>query len=1079
MSADGVVCNQNSGFPIRVYNANNEKTKLFPNTRVGWLTPYENTYINKKDKKDSDTKNERYMFSMQEELSKKQMLDKIKIGKFDEKITDEITDILWNYRDVFSENKRDLGCADIQHEIITRDHPPIALKQRRIPVALEEEVDQQVQKMLTDGIIRESTSPWSFPLVVVRKPNGDLRLCVDYRKLNEITVRPIYPISDTRTIFDSLEGNRYFSCLDLSSGYHQVPMKESDKSKTAFSTRRGQYEFNRLPFGLCGAPSTFQRIMNVILKQQVWRSCVVYLDDVLIFGRTIEEHNKRLKEVLEQFRKSSLKLSPSKCSFLKTEVQYLGHKISEKGISTDPKKIQSIIEWPKPNCVNEVHSFVGLCSYYRSYIQNFTNIVEPLQKIIASKKFLWEKEQDESFIRLKIALTNAPVLALPISGGKFILDTDASNSAIGAVLSQIQNGVEKVIAYASNKLTKTQKSYCITRKELLAAYHYIKQFKHYLTGKTFTLRTDHKALLWLLNWKKPNTSQYCLWKADLECFSFDIEHRKGSRHINADALSRGLICEQCELTHSEPKKRRNVKLIEEQFLKETEVEEDMVLVTRANEEMSMIESQLNDQEVNIVKNWMKEGMIEINEPKDYEKMSKFGQSLWKARRSLRIRGDVLYQVDKAEQIYSLVVVPELFEEILKQFHDHLGHIGSRKSMDLIRTRYYWPQMEKTVNEYIKRCLLCSLHKEKNGKDYAFPQNISCDRPFHRICIDICGPLETTRKGNRYVLGIVDHFSKFLVLVPLRSADAKTIATALWKEWITKFGCPDILFSDSGKVFESELVKEICKECKIKKMFSAPYHQQANGLIERCFRTIKPMLVISAEQEGRSWDDVIPTVELAMRASVQASTGYSPFEIIFGTQIKLPWENKSQNKYECENIRKYLEMKENYRNLLFKKVQENTNAKLQANDKYKKKYQPKEIQIGDEVYVKNELRTGFGVPKYNGPFLVKRKKGKHGYVLERKTTGKIIWRHYNDIKKVTIFEQQKEKKTVRTDTSIWSEKRNAMKLKDNGRHKKEKRNNDQQKRNNDQQKSFENRDRRYPIRNRIPAQRFGFNDLILA
>ncbi|MEL7308646.1 MAG: reverse transcriptase family protein, partial [Pseudomonadota bacterium] len=318
--------------------------------------------------------------------SKDSFLGKIKIGDEDKGNAEKLRHILWNYRDVFSGNKRDLGCAGIKHKIVTVNHSPIALKPRRIPQALESQVDKQVKQMLDNSIIRESTSPWSFPLVVVRKPNGDLRLCVDYRKLNEITRRPIYPIPESRTIFDTLEGNQNFTSLDLSSGYHQVPMEEEDKAKTAFSTRRGQFEFNRMPFGLCGAPATFQRIMNVILKDQVWQKCVIYLDDVLIFGRTVEEHNERLIEVLEQFRKAGMKLSPSKCVFSKTQIKYLGHIISEKGIATDPDKIKSIVKWSTPQCVDEVHSFVGLCNYYRAFIPNFSSIIEPLQRIITSKK---------------------------------------------------------------------------------------------------------------------------------------------------------------------------------------------------------------------------------------------------------------------------------------------------------------------------------------------------------------------------------------------------------------------------------------------------------------------------------------------------------------------------------------------------------------------------------------------------------------------------------------------------------------------------------------------------------------------
>lgn len=1020
LSAECVIHNQRSGLPIRVLNVSDDSKKLFQNTRLGWLTQLAI-------ESDAAVSQADLLCSMKANFkSQSDFLQKVKIGDTEEGCTESLKKLLWEFSDVFSESKRDLGCSGIKHEIITNDHPPIALKQRRIPLALEAEVDQQVKQMLDDGIIRESTSPWSFPLVVVRKPNGDLRLCVDYRKLNEITRRPIYPIPESRTIFDTLEGNKYFTSLDLSSGYHQVPMEETDKSKTAFSTRRGQFEFNRMPFGLCGAPATFQRIMNVILKGQVWEKCVIYLDDVLIFGRSIEEHNERLKEVLQQFRKSGMKLSPHKCVFLRKEVRYLGHVISEKGISTDPEKVKSIMQWPVPKCVGEVHSFVGLCNYYRSFIQNFSQIVEPLQRIVASKKFVWSVEQEESFAQLKNVLTNAPILSLPRKKGKFILDTDASHSAIGAILSQVQDGEEKVIAYASNKFTKTQRSYCITRKELLAAYHYIKHFKHYLAGKQFTLRTDHKAIVWLLNWKKPNTSQYCLWKADLECFSFDIEHRKGSNHCNVDSLSRSLICEQCEqceLSHPDPKKRRNVKHINEQYLEKASVEENVILATSVHDEMSMVSIQLRDRDSQMIKMWLKNGMIEMFEPEGYEKLTLFGKSLWLVRRNLRIRGDVLYHVDDDNQQYRFVAVPCMWDAVMNEFHDEFGHFGIHKCYSLIRARYFWPHMKRTVSEYISRCTLCAHFKEKNGRQFAPVQHITSSKPFERICIDICGPLERTRNDNKYVLGIIDHFSKYIVLVPLRSVDAKTVARSIWKEWITKFGCPQILFSDSGKVFESELIIELCKECKIKKMFSPPYHQQANGLIERLFKTIKPILIITSNQQKQCWDEVLPTIECAVRASVQTSVGYSPFEIIYGTQIRLPWEIKEQGGNRMTNVKDYIEIKELYRAM----VKETVNRKQKLNEnilmKNRKKYNTTKIGKGDIVLIKNRMKRSFTDPRYIGPCVIVEQKGEYGFLVKNKLNGKLYTRHYDDIKKLTRPDST-NKKSISA-TSMWSIKRNSI------------------------------------------------------
>ena len=546
IAAEAVVSPADNVIPVQVFIPEGKRKLLYSGTRMGWL-----------EKQDAISTNITELFYNTGEAGKteSQFLEQFNPPIESEKLRRLLSD----YQDVFSKNKMDLGHTKVCHEIDTGDSKPIVLKARRTPIAIEHEVEKQISEMLNAGIIKRSESPWSFPIVVVRKRTGDLRICVDYRKLNEITRRPIYPIPDSQEVFDCVGGVRYFTSLDLSQGYHQIPMNENDKCKTAFATRTGHYQYEVMPFGLCGAPATFQRMMQSVLQNEAWVKCVIYLDDVLVFGKTVEEHNERLQAVLRKFREANLKLSPSKCKFLQKEIQYLGHIINGDGITTDPKKIEKMVKWPLPKCADELHSFLGLCNYYRKFIPKFSQLTEPLWKTMNRKPFMIRDYEIECFSELKVALSSTPILSLPFKGGKFVLDTDASHSCIGAVLSQIQNGEERVICYASNQLSKTQKKYCVTRKELLAAYTYIIQFKHYLMGSKFLLRTDHKALQWLLNWKRPNTSQFCLWKSELEVFDFDVLHRKGLNHANADALSRYVQCEQCEINHPDPKKKRNVK----------------------------------------------------------------------------------------------------------------------------------------------------------------------------------------------------------------------------------------------------------------------------------------------------------------------------------------------------------------------------------------------------------------------------------------------------------------------------------------------------------------------------------------
>ena len=390
----------------------------------------------------------------------------------------------------------------------------------------------------------------------------------------------------------------------------------------------------------------------------------------------------RLKTVFQRFREGNLRLSPTKCQFLQTSVKYLGHIISKDGVATDPQKIDKVKNWPTPNCQEELQSFLGLCNYYRKFIPNYSHISKPMWKAVTRKPFNWSREAEDAFVKLKTHLSSTPILALPTNNGKYILDTDASHGCIGAVLSQIQDGTEKVIAYASNKLSKCQHKYCVTRKELLAAYIYIIQFKHYLMGKKFLLRTDHKALLWLLDWKKPSTSQYCLWKSELEAYDFEIQHRKGENHGNADGMSRYGVCGQCELKHSDPKRKRNVKLLDNNTIEIASVEEEKVMNIFSHHD-KFSHTQQQDDEIRTTMTLMK--LKRLHEVTPIE-LKHHGYRLWKHRDKLRIRGDMLYYHHK--EYYRLIVPQADIKEIISSYHDKLGHMGQEKCIDLVRQRFF-------------------------------------------------------------------------------------------------------------------------------------------------------------------------------------------------------------------------------------------------------------------------------------------------------------------------------------------------------------------------------------------------------
>lgn len=444
--------------------------------------------------------------------------------------------------DVFAKSSEDLGRTNlVKHKIDTGDHAPVKQPPRRVPMHKKHIVQEELDKMLAKGVVEECDGPWSSPIVLVTKKDNTSRFCIDYRRLNSLTKKDAYPLPRIEENLDALEGATRFSTLDLISGFWQVEVEPEDRDKTAFTIGGGGlYRFVTMPFGLCNAPATFERLMERVLRGLQWKIAVLYIDDVVVYSATVDEHFDRLNLVLDRFRGAGLRLKPSKCCLLAERVEFLGHIVSAKGVEVDPGKIARVKDWPEPRNLREVRSFVGLCAYYRRYVPNFSTICKPL--FLLTKKgepFVWGPAQKSAMSRMKELLTQAPILGYPREEGMFILDTDACNFGIGAVLSQVQDGEERVISYASKTLSKAQTRYCVTRLELLAILTFVSQFHHYLWGRTFLVRTDHAALYWLLRKKDPE-GQMARWVTKLQVYHMDIEHRPGLKHGNADALSRCL-----------------------------------------------------------------------------------------------------------------------------------------------------------------------------------------------------------------------------------------------------------------------------------------------------------------------------------------------------------------------------------------------------------------------------------------------------------------------------------------------------------------------------------------------------------
>jgi len=453
---------------------------------------------------------------------------------------ERLANFLKEYQDVFATESGDLGRTDIvQHRINTGDSQPIRQPPRRVPIHKRPIVQAEVEKMLAKGVVEPCDGPWSSPVVLAAKKGGETRFCVDYRALNDVTKKDAYPLPRIEDNLDTLQGAVWYSTLDLLSGFWQVEMAPEDRDKTAFTVGgMGLFRFLTMPFGLCNAPATFERLMERVLAGLQWEIAVLYIDDIVVFSNDLETHLARLGQVLQRLRTAGLKLKPVKCKLLKHRVEFLGHIVSHQGVEVDPGKVRKVLEWVQPQALTQVRSFIGLCAYYRRFIPDFSTLAKPLFGLMEKgAEFRWGESQERAFRALKEALTKAPVLAYPKPDIPYILDTDASNFGIGAVLSQVQDDEERVIAFASKTLNRAQRNYCVTRREALAIITFIKQFHHYLYGAEFLVRTDHAALYWLLRKRDPE-GQMARWLAFLQGYRMRIEHRPGKKHGNADALSR-------------------------------------------------------------------------------------------------------------------------------------------------------------------------------------------------------------------------------------------------------------------------------------------------------------------------------------------------------------------------------------------------------------------------------------------------------------------------------------------------------------------------------------------------------------
>ena len=603
--------------------------------------------------------------------------------------------VLTKHADLFSNSYLDLGEArNTFHVINTGDATPIKQPPRRVPYHLLPQMQAEVDKLLEAKIIQPSNSEWSSPIVFVRKKDGTCRLCIDYRKLNNVTRKDSFPLPDIRDLFDSLQGHCIFSTLDLLAGYHQIPVHPNSVAKTAFATPTGLYEYKRMPFGVCNGPATFQRLIFNVFSGLIGKQCLCYIDDVIVIGKTVEEHLLNLDAVLTRLRDNNLKIKIIKCSFMCDSVKFLGHIISSKGLQTDPDKTRAVEHMPAPTDVTGVQQVLGLLNYYRSFIPDFANIAHALTKLLEKgRKFEWTAECQTAFDTLKRRLCTAPILAFPRFDRRFLLDTDASGYAISGVLSQTgDDSKEHPVAYFSRALSKTEQNYSTTRRELLAALESMEHFRIYLIGSRFLLRTDHASIQWLTRFRDAN-GQNARWQERLAEFDYEVQHRPGRHHSNADTLSR-----LCEI---------NTVTAENQWMPNT-LKAELAVEQKA------------DPIIRVLRQWVSAG--ERPDNRASAGLSRELRTYWAKFTTLLLQEDILYlrllDEDTNTNTLRAIVPVGMRANIIRQIHELQGaggHFSGKKTAAKVAKRFFWLGLQQF--ERVKSALDAKLLAQTARNSY--------------------------------------------------------------------------------------------------------------------------------------------------------------------------------------------------------------------------------------------------------------------------------------------------------------------------------------------------------------------------
>ena len=908
--------------------------------------------------------------------------------------TDGLISLLKKFRGTVALSGDALGRTNVLKHNITLQQgtTPFYVPNYRLPMGRRQAVDELISDMKKQGVVTDSKSPYNSPMLLVPKKDGTWRLVVDYRRLNSITVPDRMPMPILDEVLCNLSGSSVFSSLDLLSGYWQMPLDEESKPLTAFSTHNEHLQFEVMPFGLANAPLSFVRLMGQVLGNLPQVFC--YMDDIIVFTKDVGSHLQTLELVFERLREAGLRVKLKKCRFFMKQLEFLGHTVTSNGIRTQENKIKAIVEYPPPKNIKALRRFLGIIGYYRAFVRSYASIAFPLTNLLkADCQFHWGDEEQKAFECLKEKLVQAPILTYPNFNKQFLVACDASDVGVGAVL--LQKGDKRLmpISFASRVLSRAERNYSVTERELLAVVWALRKFRHTILGFPVQVITDHLPVVDLFKKRAfVQNAKFNRWFLSVLEFNPQFRYLPGRYNTIADGLSRV----------SEDENDGNSK--------------QAYSFTIQNVDLDM-------------------ALVRIEQEKDDEVRRLLGKLLTdeSASSNYVVIDGLLYLKPTKEGGCARLFVPEsLRKMVLELVHSHRlsGHPGIAKTLRHLGRNFFWPGCKDFVKNFISECSTCQLHKGITNKPAPLEIYPSQLLPFHTVSMDIMGPFPVTEEGYRYILVFMDYLSRYSEFCPIKDKSSIAVAEALRHRIITRHSCPRVLLSDNAKEFTSEIIQNLCKSYGIKKCQIVAYKPSSNGLVERANKSIISILRTVISPTTSDWHLVLDDVQMTLNNSINESVGESPHYILYGYDARMPHNllDDAVPPRPTYNYDDYVSYRTRRSYDIVKKVRETlSKSTLSRKSRYDQDTAVPSVTLGQKVYVIKQIKEGplYKVsPKFEGPFRVVELLKLNKFRLRHISEGYEKVSHWNHLK---LIKNDVDMSFVKADTGVPTNKPDLLQV----------------------------------------------------